>query len=141
MSDQHKAVVRAIYEQVFNNADHGAISRYYTDHVVSHDPAYGPMKGHATLASLLETFRTAMPDVHYDVLGVIAEGDHVAAHWRAKGTFTGPFMGQAPTGKPFDVTGLSYMRMEGGRVAEVWQHWDQANFAKQLGFALDTKMA
>src|SRR5215203_1975647 len=33
-----------------------------------------------------QRFVTALPDIHFEVLHVLAEGDHVLIHWTASGT-------------------------------------------------------
>lgn len=138
MSD-YKKLVRSIYEDVFNNGDHGAISTLYADDVVAHDPSYGPMKGTDKLRTLLEGYREAMPDHKYEVIDIISEGDKVAVHWRVRGTFTGSLMGHKATHQTMDVSGLSFMRIADNKVVEIWQHWDERGFYNQLGLPLPTR--
>lgn len=42
-------------------------------------------------------------------------------------------MGVAPTGRGFDVTGISMYRISGGRIVEEWLEWDSLGLMRQLG--------
>ena len=49
----------------------------------------------------------------------IAEGDRVVTRYRSRGSHDrGEFMGVAPTGKEFEVTGIIVHRTAGGKIAE-----------------------
>ena len=64
---------------------------------------------------------------------LIAEGDKVAAYATFAGTLTGP-MGEFPaTGKSVESKFLSFFRIEGGRIAEIWVEWDNVAFLSQMG--------
>ena len=63
---------------------------------------------------------------------VIAEGDKVA-HRRTLGvTHQGEFMGEAPTGRAVEVTGIYVVRIVGGKILEVWGVWDALGPMRQL---------
>ena len=59
--------------------------------------------------------------------------------WTAKATHTGEFFGAAPTGKTAIVTGSDIFRIEGGKLAELWQEWDQLGMMQQLGIVPATE--
>ena len=50
----------------------------------------------------------AFPDLQFEVLDVVAEGDRAAVRWRARGTFAGPgtSMGFEPNGARADLEGM-----------------------------------
>lgn len=57
---------------------------------------------------------------------VIAEGDYVAAYATFKGT-------NKKLDKPIEVKYLVMMRMQDGKIAEIWVEWDNLAIQKQLG--------
>lgn len=76
----------------------------------------------------------AMPDLEYEVLDVLEEGDRAAVRWRLRGTFDGaPFQGIRPTGGTVAVEGVDVVRVEGGLIHRNDSFWDDSEVARQLG--------
>jgi hypothetical protein len=66
-----------------------------------------------------QRFVTALPDIHFEVLHVLAEGDHVLIHWTGNGTYAerlATLTGETipPTRRRVRMSGDTYR-------AEVWQ--------------------
>jgi len=76
---------------------------------------------------------TALPDVHYTVEDLLAEGDKVAVRLTVTGTQHGAFMGIPPTGKHTTVTESAISRIVGGKIAEHWSETDMLGLMQQLG--------
>jgi len=66
----------------------------------------------------------AVPDKHYTVTRLIAEGDLVAAHVRATGTHQGAFFGAPPTGKAIQFFGVYHRRIADDTIVEDWDVFD-----------------
>jgi steroid delta-isomerase-like uncharacterized protein len=64
---------------------------------------------------------------------MVAEGDKVAVRWTWSGKHTGDYMGMAPTGKQVTMTGVSIIRVVGGKITEEWDESDNLGFMTQLG--------
>jgi predicted ester cyclase len=77
--------------------------------------------------------RQGFPDVVSTVEDLIAEGDKVAARWRARATHQGTYMRIPPTGKEVEFTGISVYRIEGGKIAESWTVEDELGLMRQIG--------
>src|SRR5215211_6297091 len=78
-------------------------------------------------------FRRGFPDVISTIEDLIAEGDKVVARWRSRATHRGDYMGIAPTGKEVEFTGISFYRIEGGKIAQSWNIEDQFGLMRQIG--------
>src|SRR6201994_3260064 len=59
--------------------------------------------------------------------------DRVAMRVATRGTHTGEFMGQAATGRQFDIESSHIYRVENGKVAEHWAKRDDLALAQQIG--------
>jgi predicted ester cyclase len=57
----------------------------------------------------------------------------VVIRWTMRATHQGELMGIAPTGKPVTVTGIDIFRLSAGKLAEMWQNWDQLGMLQQVG--------
>ncbi len=127
MSDDNKAVIRRIYDKVFNQDRWDLISECYCDDLCGHDPANGSdIVGCQALEDLLKTYREAYPDHRYEVHEVIGEGEFVAVRW----TVHVPFQ---KSDIKVDMEGISLCRFRDGKVAEVWQHYDNLALLSALG--------
>ena len=80
-------------------------------------------------------FREAFPDLKFELVDMVSEGDRAACHIRITGTHKGDFMGMAPTGKKIDVGGVDFVRIRDGRTAEHWGYSADLVMMEQLGAA------
>ena len=78
-------------------------------------------------------FRRGFPDVTSTIEDLIAEGDKVVARWRSRATHQGEYMGIPPTGNEVEFTGISFYRIEGGKIAQSWNIEDQLGLMRQIG--------
>src|SRR5919112_405956 len=77
-------------------------------------------------------FRQGFPDVISTIEDLIAEGDKVVARWRSRATHQGEYMGIAPSGNEVEFTGISFYRVEGGKIAQSWNIEDQLGLMRQI---------
>jgi steroid delta-isomerase-like uncharacterized protein len=135
MSDQNKAVARAVFD-AFNGADPSELDDVVAADAVDHDP-YNPYadEGREGLKKVIAMYRGAFPDLRLTIEDQIAEGDKVVTRWSATGTHQGELMGTPATGKTTNVTGIGIDRIENGQVVEAWGNWDALGMFQQLGLA------
>ena len=81
-------------------------------------------------------FRTellaAIPDLSVTVEGVVARGDDAVVRWRMIGTHQGAILGVAPTGRPIDAHGMTWMRFHDGKIVEGWDGWNVGGLIQEL---------
>ena len=82
---------------------------------------------------LIETLRTAFPDLYCTVVDEIKEGDKLAALWTMSGTHEGLFLGNLPTGKQMKMHGIIFARLEDEIITEFRMLFDQYGLFQQLG--------
>lgn len=71
--------------------------------------------------------------VHVETLDVVlAEGVFVK-EWVMTGVHTGDAPGLPATGRPFRIRGVGVGRMREGRVGELTEYWNMAEFLGQVG--------
>jgi len=134
VSEENKAVVRRLVEDILNAANLGIVDDLVSPDFVDHEEFPGLPPGREGLEQSISVFRNAFPDMRITIEDeMVAEGDRVAFHLTWRGTHRGEFMGIAPTERPVEFTSTDIVRVEEGRLAE---HWGSANtFAmmQQLG--------
>ena len=68
---------------------------------------------------------------HYEI---IAEGDYVFIRWDLSFDHTSELMGIPASGNHVSgIFGMDLFLIKEGRIAEMWQNWDQLGFMQQMG--------
>ena len=76
----------------------------------------------------------AMPDVHWVVEEILAEGDKVAARWTFSGSHTGAeWAGIPPTGNKLSTYYMSFFDVAGGNIVAERSIGDNLDFWQQFG--------
>jgi predicted ester cyclase len=122
MSERNKAVVRRLVDEVLNGGRLDVIDELYA----------------ATLAPeakrWIAPFRVSFPDMHMDVIDLIAEDDKVVGRFICSGTHLGEWLGHAPTGRRFEaVDEVSIYRLNDGKIIHSWGLEDNLGRLEQLG--------
>jgi uridine phosphorylase len=78
---------------------------------------------------------------HLTIEEMIAEGDRVMVRWTSHGIHQGESHGLPPTGKRVTNSGVNIFRIEGKKIAEVWDIFDRLWIWQQLGVLPDIKEA
>jgi steroid delta-isomerase-like uncharacterized protein len=61
--------------------------------------------------------------------------------WTASGTHKGDLLGVPATGRPIKITGIDIFRVQDGKLAELWQNWDQLQMLQQIGAVPESQPA
>ena len=132
MSEQNKAQVRRVIEEVYNRGDLAAVDELAASELVIH-AASGDIRGREGAKAYVAALRAGFPDLHLTVEDQVAEGDMVITRWTARGTHRGEFQGLPPSGKSVRVAGTDIDRIVEGRTVECWAHVDELGLMQQLG--------
>lgn len=124
MSERNKATVRRLIAEVLNGGRLDVIDELYAAEL-----AVGARRW-------IAPFRASFPDVHMEVVELIAEGDKVVGRFRCSATHLGEWLGHAPTGRRFErVDEVSIFRFRDGRIVDAWSLEDSQSRLRQLGLA------
>jgi predicted ester cyclase len=130
MSEENKALVRRSWEST-DNVD--VLDEVYTPDAVWHLPEQ-EIQGVDAFKQYVTTYMTALPDAKVTVEDEIAEGDKVVHRYTIRGTHQGETEEfGAPTGMQVEQTGMAISRIEGGKIVEEWQEYDNFSLLQQLG--------
>jgi predicted ester cyclase len=128
----HKAIVRRFVEDVLNRGEVALLDELVADDHIDH----GPLGNHCGLESIrrdLLACRAAFPDLRYEIVDLVAEGDLVARRFEATGTHLGDYLSTPPTGRRVRVAGLAIDRIAAGKLAETWSNVDLFGLLRQIG--------
>ena len=133
--EQNTAVIRRVYEQIYNAGNLEAIFEVYAPEFISHpnSVSHNGILGPDGIREFVCMLRAAIPDIHFDVLDEIASQDRVVTRWKMQGTLLGSLFGFQPTGKIGFVTGITIHRVVNGKVMEAWEEADMLGAFDQFG--------
>jgi predicted ester cyclase len=122
-AEERRARVLALIESVVNAHDPEGIDRFTTVPGIA-----GEVRG------LLDTF----PDLHFDVVWSVAEGDRVVVFVEMTGTHEGPFlMVQEPTHEPLRASLMLALQVDdGGMIVDNWLGSNFIAMLAQLGWGV-----
>lgn len=122
MSEQNKAVVRRLLDEVMNAGRMDVI-----------DELYAPRLARAA-RRWIAPFRESFPDIRMDIVELIAEGDKVVGRFKCSGTHLGDWLGHPPTGRRFvRIDEVYIFRFAEGRIVHAWGLEDTLRRLQQLG--------
>jgi len=133
MLTNNKALVRRLFEEVWNQGNLTAIDELFATSYIRYDPAAPEAKGLAGFKHFVTTLRRAFPDIEVALEDVIAEGDKMAARAIWRGTHQGEYLGIAPTGRQVAVMGTVTLRIVHDKFQEGWLNMDTLGLLQQLG--------
>lgn len=130
-AEENKAVVRRFIEEVVNRKDLDVMDELFAEDAVHH-AGVQTLQGREALRTAEAAYAESFPDETVTVEDLVAEGDRVAARWSWRGTHEGEFAGYRPTYRVLRTEGIHLYRLVDGRIAEMWEYYDQAGFHRQL---------
>lgn len=138
MSEQNKNVVRRLFEEVWNKGNASVADELFSSNYNHHDSSTPDVgRGPDSEKKRVALYRTAFPDIRLTIEDMLAEGETVMARWSCRGTHKGDLNGIAPTGKQFQITGVSIARFTNGKMFEGYVNWDALGLMQQLGVVQD----
>jgi predicted ester cyclase len=134
---QNKAVIRRLFEEVYNAKNIELVDELTTPDYVDHNPTPGLDTGPAGLKQFIQVVAASFPDNRLTIDDMLAEGDRVAVRWTSHNIHTGTaFFGIPPSGNTAVFTGTTIYRLLNGRIAELWYNADALALFHQLGVPL-----
>ena len=129
-----KEVVKA-FVAAHNRHDIEALMGFLSDNSKMLDVAAPiPLNSKADVRKLYEMIFKSLPDINFEITGMISEGNQVFAAFRTTGTGSGMWMGKDISGKPIDVFEGVHMHIENGQITNTMFYSDSATLTKQLGY-------
>lgn len=132
-TEETEAIARQLYE-AFDNRDKELFMDLMADDVVELDADSDLSSGKEYWwVARQENFHEPFPDFSEEVEHVIAEDDMAAVRWRYSGTHEGSdLFSVPPTGEEITGTGNTHLRVEDGKICDVWTEWNYTPIYRAL---------
>jgi predicted ester cyclase len=136
-SEENKEIALSLLEAL-NVRDLSVWSQHLADDYIAEHPGVSIPLNKTRSMGYQQRFVTAFPDIHLEVLHVLAEGDLVLIHWTASGTHAerlATVTGETipPTRRRMRVSGALLTEVRDGKVVRLWGYFDQLSILAQLG--------
>jgi glyoxylase-like metal-dependent hydrolase (beta-lactamase superfamily II)/predicted ester cyclase len=127
-------VARAYFEAVAARDPRGMASFWAPGGIENIAPLGRPLGVPDEMIAFFDETFAAMPDMHFEVLDVVAARNQAAVRWHATGTFCGgPFQGIEPTGSRVVLEGIDLLTVEDGKITRNDAYYDSGAFARAVG--------
>ena len=129
----NKALTRRLWEEAWRDHRVDVGEEIFTPDIRLHVMGR-TVEGLDDMRAALERWVASFPDLSAVVDLQAAEGDLVADRCTFSGTHGGaPFREIEPSGAAVSFTQTTFCRIDGDRIAEIWEDVDFAGFMHQLG--------
>jgi serine phosphatase RsbU (regulator of sigma subunit)/predicted ester cyclase len=119
-ADENRALVRRFLEAM-DEGDLDAMREIMTPDFVDHSVVPGEGSDRESYLRGVVEEDASFTITSFTIEDQISEGDRVVTRYKSRGSHDrGEFMGLAPTGKEFEVTGMIIHRISGDKIAEEW---------------------
>jgi steroid delta-isomerase-like uncharacterized protein len=132
---ENKAIIRNLVNEMNSR---NLLWDVWGEEVVIHqdDPTVaGPAFGKPELRRMIEELLVAFPDLHEEVVALIAEEDMVVGLYTETATMEGAFSGLKATGRRYQIPAVEIYRLADGKIVEAWFVRNFASMFQQLGLA------
>ena len=132
-TEANRSLLRRAWDEVYDQRRLDSIEEFVLDDVIAHEPD-GDVRGVEEFKRYLATYLAAFPDTSMTVEDVVAEGDKVVSRYTVRGTHKGTTEEYGPpTGKQVVMEGITLYHFKDGKLAEMWDHYDNLAVMRQLG--------
>lgn len=135
--EAHKATVRRLLDEGFNQGKDDILDTIYAADYVGHIAPTETTRLQITVTDYREfirLMRTAFPDLRLTTDILIGEGDWVAHRTVLHGTFQSELYDTPPTGNPVEISFNVIHRFDSsGKIVEDWIEYDNLSLQSQLG--------
>ena len=140
--EDNKAIVGRWFTEFWGKTcDLGVVDAIAAPDMLLQYSLHAPRRGHSDIKAFMTDFRKAFPDLSFwGTADLIAKDDYVVGRWEGGGTHTGPafsdfLIGSLPaaTGRKMHFTGMTVLRVQGGKIVEEIGLDDGVTALMQLG--------
>lgn len=134
MAVDNKAIVRRLYEEVWNKRKFEFMNVLVSPSHALHGPSFsGSSIGPEAYTQVMILYTVGYPDLRFSIEEMIAEGEKVVCYWTITGTHKGEFMGIPATGKKISVDGITIHHVTKGKIMDSYVSMDMLGMMQQLG--------
>jgi steroid delta-isomerase-like uncharacterized protein len=134
MLQDNKAIVRRLYEEVWNKRRLEVVDELISPSHALNDPIVSSSQiGPELYKRRVVELTTSFPDLRFTIEDIIAEKGKFVVSWIISGTHKGEFMDILATGRKVSVEGITIHHITNGKILDSCARWDVLGLMRQLG--------
>ncbi|NHA05443.1 ester cyclase [Mucilaginibacter sp. HC2] len=118
--ENNKQVFIKFNREFFGNGDTAIAKVLLTETFVNHTPPPNAPDDASPMIKFTSEFHKGFSNIHFEVHEVVAEGNKVALRKTMTATNTGPFFGNAPSGKTVTLNSIEIAIIKDGKITDYW---------------------
>jgi steroid delta-isomerase-like uncharacterized protein len=131
---QNLSSIKRIFAEFINQGNEAVFEELVDANVIENEKLPpGFEKNREGVKQMFRMFRSAFPDLNFQVDELIAADDRVVARLTITGTQEGQFMNLPATGNKISYKAIDIFRLTNGKVMEHWGVTDNITMMTQLG--------
>lgn len=133
--EENKRVFERFQTNVLNRypVPDDVIAEHVTPDYVDHSDRLKPVRGVAGVKQRQALMNAAFAGYHEETTKILSERDYVAVMYTMHARHVGPFLGIPATDRDVAIRGIRIVRIDKGKVAELWAINDYLAISGQLG--------
>jgi steroid delta-isomerase-like uncharacterized protein len=122
------------WTQAMDRHDPDAFAGYMSEDCVFTNTGTGErLVGRDAMRQDLIDLLARWSDLRIEVANLLVSGDFYTKEWVMTGVHTGDLPGLPATGRSFRILGAGVGRLRDGKIFEVTEYWNMADFLRQVG--------
>jgi len=131
-ADTYRQVIRRLFEEIWSQADFSNLQDFIAPQMIFHIRGQSIIQTPETVMQIIQRWKTAFPDVQFEVAVILVEGNLAAARVVYQGTHQAEWKGIPATGRKITVEDMMFFRFDAGQIVEVWEVADEHSQLQQL---------
>ena len=128
MPNRNSTLTYRWMQEVWNSGHEDAIDEMLDANAVVHGIDDIKEPGPEGFKQFYRNFRNQFPQIHVEVEDVVSEGDYETGRCVVNATNS--------SGQHVQFTGMTYINISNGKIAEAWNNFDFMSMYQQLGFRM-----
>jgi steroid delta-isomerase-like uncharacterized protein len=127
------ALMKKFYTEFVNQGNLDRIDQFCAEDFVEHEELPGVKPNREGVKQFFKMYRTAFPDLKFEIEQIFAKDDKVVTYINITGTHKAEFMGVPASGKKISIKGIDIVRFKDGKAVEHWGMTDTMKMMSQIG--------
>jgi pSer/pThr/pTyr-binding forkhead associated (FHA) protein/ketosteroid isomerase-like protein len=133
-AEEHREMFERWFEELWNKKNYSITQELVHPDFTAHGAGGQDIKqGPNGVADMVRTWHTAFPDGKMTMDDIITEGEFSVIRMTFRGTHTGDFYGNPPSGNKVEVTSIGIDRVVDGKITEGWGELNMLGLMQQIG--------
>jgi len=133
LTERNVEVVRQMIADLNAHNLAGMLASYDEDMEWLDLPMEKPIRGRQAVGAFLAELLDVFPDLRYEPIRIIGDGEHVVVQFEMYGTHRATYAGLPATGRQITIPSVSVITLRDGKILSDHCYFDNAMILRQMG--------